>query len=243
VRARLPGLLAVLALLGAAFPLAAGAAVPANVKRVIADYRNDGRIDPCKHSAKDLRDTLKAISADTEQYAPDFPAAVEAALEARARGACDKKAAGGGGGGGGDGAGSAPAAPGAGGSAPPAPSPAPAPPPAAPSPGGEVVAEPPAPPASGAGITQGAPPPQDNRPNVVLTRPASGAGAGDAPLPVVVLGALLAACLLAGLALLAMRRFGWGEERLAGTRHAWAEASFRTGGIWQDFTDWVRLGR
>ena len=40
-----------------------------------------------------------------------------------------------------------------------------------------------------------------------------------------------------------MRRFGWGEQRLAGARHAIGEAGFRTGGTWQDFSDWVRLGR
>ena len=39
------------------------------------------------------------------------------------------------------------------------------------------------------------------------------------------------------------RRFGWGEERFAGTRHAWGEAAYRTGGTWGDFLDWVRPGR
>jgi hypothetical protein len=65
----------------------------------------------------------------------------------------------------------------------------------------------------------------------------------EARLPLGILAGVLAAALLAGAAALIMRRFGWGEERLAGLRHACAEASYRTGGTWQNFTDWVRLGR
>ncbi len=80
MRARLLCLFALLAVLGGVAPTVASAAVAKNVKRVLSDYKNDGKIDPCRHSAKDLRDTLKAIEANTEQYAPDFPAAVEAAL-------------------------------------------------------------------------------------------------------------------------------------------------------------------
>ena len=48
--------------------------------------------------------------------------------------------------------------------------------------------------------------------------------------------------LLAVLLALAARRFGWGEERFAGARHAWGEAAYRAGGTWGDFVDWVRLG-
>jgi hypothetical protein len=66
---------------------------------------------------------------------------------------------------------------------------------------------------------------------------------GFAKVPLIVLAALLAAALLAGLLVLAAQRFGWGEERLAGARHALAEAGYRTGGTWHDFTDWLRLGR
>jgi len=42
---------------------------------------------------------------------------------------------------------------------------------------------------------------------------------------------------------LAVGRLGWGDERLAGSRHTWAEARYRAGGMWSDFTDWLRLGR
>ncbi len=245
--ARLIGLLALAAVLLCTGPTVAAAAVAPNVKRVLADYRNDGRIDPCRHSAKDLRDTLKAVSADTEQYAPDFPAAVEAALEARARGECDKTR-------------KLPGAPGndedstgagAGAGTPPA-----APPPVQPSTSNPSTTAPPAlpdatpeaapiaaPTPSGAGITQGVPAPADNRPDVVLTRPAAKPVATETPVPLIVIAALLGACLVAGLVALAIQRFGWGEERLAGVRHAWGEAGYRTGGTWQDFTDWVRFGR
>src|SRR3989442_8258695 len=59
---------------------------------VFADYTKDGHIDPCKHSAAELRRARADIPPDIEQYAPDFPEALDAALEARAGGRCDKKA-------------------------------------------------------------------------------------------------------------------------------------------------------
>src|SRR3954453_4107667 len=58
---------------------------------VFADYTKDGKIDPCKHSASDLQKARADIPPDIEQYAPDFPDALDAAIEARARGACAKK--------------------------------------------------------------------------------------------------------------------------------------------------------
>lgn len=254
--ARLTGMCAVASVVLFAGPAVAGAAVAPNVKRVLADYRDDGRIDPCNHSAKDLRDTLKAVTAGTEQYAPDFPAAVEAALEARTEEGCDDQEETGNEAPDGDGAGGAgtPPAASATPSASPAPTASPTPAasstpsspsspsstaPTAPSVPSQPVPEAPAPP--GAGITPGVPPPADNRPDVVLTRPVPQSVADDMPL--IVLAALLAASLLAGLLLLAMQRFGWGEHRLAGARHAWGEAGYRTGGTWQDFKDWVRFGR
>src|SRR6266508_2660432 len=62
---------------------------------VLKDYQKDGQINPCAHSEKTLRDAQSQIPNDIEQYAPDFPAALAAALRARAAGACDKKAGGG----------------------------------------------------------------------------------------------------------------------------------------------------
>lgn len=254
MRIRLLCLFALLTVLGGVAPTVASGAVAKNVKRVLNDYKNDGKIEPCRHSAKDLRDTLKAIEANTEQYAPDFPAAVEAALEARASGDCRKPEA-------------TPtptptatATPSSSSSSPPPASPAapaapssppdsapeapavqdPAPAPTA-APTEEVVPVPPAP--DGAGITPGTPPPTPNDSNVILKRTAGNDGSELGPAPWIALGGLLGAALLAGLILLFLKRFGWGEERLAPLTHAVGEAGYRTGGGWQAFTDWVRRGR
>jgi hypothetical protein len=67
----------------------------------------------------------------------------------------------------------------------------------------------------------------------------------DDRLPLVL---LVPAGLLALLALLALlyallSRLGWGEKRLVGVRRAWREATFRAGGTWGDFADWIRVGR
>jgi hypothetical protein len=48
---------------------------------------------------------------------------------------------------------------------------------------------------------------------------------------------------LAALLYAALSRLGWGERRLAGVRRAWREATFRAGGTWGDFADWMRVGR
>lgn len=265
---RVLGRLAVLfILLSFGLPTVAGAAVPANVKRVIADFRNDGRIEPCRHKAKDYRETLELVEADTEAYAPDFPIAIQAAREERVEADCQRKEA--------EedaederepqdeSAGSPPApapTPEPPAAVTPAPAPAPtvAPAPAGPvlpkldSPGADVTPAPSASPAPipeaipaptavpGAGITPGVPPATTNRPDVVLTRSTDNS---EARLPLAILAGVLTAALLAGLLALLMRRFGWGEERLAGLRHSWGEASHRTGGTWQNFADWVRLGR
>jgi len=254
VRPRSLCLVLLVLFVGAAVPAVASAAVAKNVKRVLADYKNDGKIDPCRHSAKDLRDTLKAIEANTEQYAPDFPAAVEAALEARAAGDCRKKE---------EKAEATPTAtPTPTAAAPSAPSAPPSPPasaaPAAPStpeapavpeappaataaPPQEVVPEPPAP--GGAGVTPGTPPPPATDPNLSLERTAARSESALGPLPWLVLGALLGAALLAALTALFLRRYSWGEERLAPVVHAVGEAGYRTGGTWAAVTDWVRRGR
>ncbi len=73
---------------------------------------------------------------------------------------------------------------------------------------------------------------------MLLNRPHEGTPVGV----LIALGLLALSALLAVLALLA-RRLGWGEERLAGPRHAWGEATYRAGATWADFVDWIRLGR
>jgi hypothetical protein len=40
-----------------------------------------------------------------------------------------------------------------------------------------------------------------------------------------------------------LRLFAWDPRWLAATRHAVAEAGWRTSGAWEDFTDWLRRGR
>lgn len=280
--ARFRSLALLLFVLSLGLPAVADAAVPVSVKRVITDFRNDGRIEPCRHTAKAYRATLEEIEADAERYAPDFPIAVQAAREARVDTDCQKEEE--------EkeqaeqqeaeeqndepeeNSGSAsppstnpPAA------ATPAPAPVPAPvapaptaapaapaipvlpesdpppvseaspvPTVSPDPTPTVAPEPTAPPGSGAGITPGVPPATTNKPDVVLTRTTDNSGAR---VPLAILAGLMALALLAGLLALVMRRFGWGEERLAGLRHSLGEASFRTGGTWENFTDWVRLGR
>jgi hypothetical protein len=63
------------------------------------------------------------------------------------------------------------------------------------------------------------------------------------PVSILVLAGLLALLALLALAYAALRRLGWGDERLAGVRRAWHEAAFRAGGTWGDFADWMRVGR
>ncbi len=73
---------------------------------------------------------------------------------------------------------------------------------------------------------------------MLLDRPHEGTPLGL----LIALGLLALSALLVALALLA-RRLGWGEERLAGPRHAWGEATYRASATWADFVDWIRLGR
>jgi hypothetical protein len=225
-------LLAVLAALAIPVlgPSAAAAAdkLPADVQSVVDDFRADGEITPCKHTVAALERTSQLAPSDIAQYSPDFPAAVEAALEARRKDDCGA-AKGGESAGAGAGA-AAPAAsatPGAGGSASPAPADKAATP--APTPQPTAAATP-------------APTPV---PAATAAEPTFVTVSHNEPIPLGlwILAGLLALALLAWLVLAALGRLGWGEERLAGPRHAWAEARYRAGGVWSDFTDWLRVGR
>src|SRR3712207_3837337 len=80
-------LLLALALLALAAPAAALADA---FDDVFEDYQRDARIDPCRHSEKTLQDARRQVPNDIEQYAPDFPDALEDALERRARGDCEE---------------------------------------------------------------------------------------------------------------------------------------------------------
>jgi len=251
VLARLTGVLTVMLALLAGLPAPAGAALTRDAQRIYDDYRSDGVIEPCDHTATSYRATLEQVTPDIEEETPAFRPAVEAALEARDAKKCKPEDASEQGGqtapatgsssgganpapadsGRGD---SAPApAPGAGTASPPATSePAPAqsgtdagaPEPASPAPARPVPAAPAAPAAAAA--------------PVLLERPYAGTPTG-----LLIAAALIGLTLLAVLATLAARRFGWAEERLAPTRHAWGEAAYRTSATWGDFVDWIRLGR
>ena len=63
------------------------------------------------------------------------------------------------------------------------------------------------------------------------------------PVALLVLAGLAALVALLALAYAALSRLGWADARLAGVRRAWREATFRVGGTWGDFADWIRVGR
>jgi hypothetical protein len=214
-----------LALLVAAFALvlAAPAAAPADsFDDVYEHYRANGRIDPCAFTPQQLEQAKRQVPNDIEQYAPDFPEALDAALAARARGIeCGRPPA------------PAqtqtqPAAPPAQPGATPPASPAPD----TPVPGGQTPQPTPSP-APAQGVADQAIP------------AAAAARASDAGAPAaLVLLAILGAILLTGLTAWGAARFwAWEPAWLQRTRHATAEAGWRAGASWAEFTDWVRMGR
>ncbi|MEO8689612.1 MAG: hypothetical protein ABI611_15540 [Solirubrobacteraceae bacterium] len=247
--ARLTGAFVVACALLTALPAGAAAKFSREPQKVYDDYRSDAAIQPCDHTVATYRRTLEQITPADEEQTPAFRPAVEAALRERARGkrGCLRQdsptqpganggSAAGGANGGSDTTPSPPA------QTAPAPAPAPAPPPASaapPAPGGtapSVQATPtptvaPAPP-----VANSAPPPATAP--TLLNHPHHGTPTGL----LIALGLLALAALLVAFALLA-RRFGWADERLAGQRHAWGEATYRAGATWADFIDWIRLGR
>jgi hypothetical protein len=228
---RRTGVLAVtLALLVVPASAALAAKLPADVQSVVDDFRTDGVISPCKHTVAALEKTSKLQPADVASLSPDFLPAVDAALEARKKDHCKGDAA------------AAAAAPtataspsaGAGATATAAPSASAT---ASPTPTASpsATATPTATP-----VPTAAPPAATPAPTPVLTTVSH-----DEPVPLglwILVGILAFAAVL-WLVLFALGRLGWGEERLAGPRHAWGEARYRAGGVWSDFTDWLRIGR
>jgi hypothetical protein len=57
------------------------------------DYKADGVINGCGYTEGQLKDAQRQVPPDIEQYAPDFPGALQAALEQRARGCGGQKIA------------------------------------------------------------------------------------------------------------------------------------------------------
>jgi hypothetical protein len=249
VLVRLTRALVVACALLTALPAGAAAKFTREPQKVYDDYRSDAAIEPCDHTVAVYRRTLKQITPDVEEETPAFRPAVEAALRERERGKrdClegDSPTQPGTGGGAAGGTNTTPSPPAQ--TAPPATTPAPAPPAtAAPTPAptpapGRTAATPqptPTPTVAPAPPVADSAPPAPTAPTL-LDRPHTGTPVGLW----IALGLVALSALLVVLALLA-RRLGWGEERLAGPRHAWGEAAYRAGATWADFIDWVRLGR
>jgi len=212
------------------------------VKRVYRDYRQDGKIDNCKHSRKALKRTLQSISDEFDADFPDFREAVKAAIKDWDKKRCEEQKA----------APTPTATPFPTSTPAPVPTTAPPPPPPpppstgaippvktpkpskTPKPPSESDITPPAPTVTPTPTATATPPAEAQ---LVVTRPHP----EDANLtvPLVLLLAALLGLLAAGGAAIYARRTG----HLAGWGHAWREAGYRATGAWGDFSDWLRLGR
>jgi hypothetical protein len=203
--------------------LAAPAAAQATAfDDVFADYQKDGRIDPCAHALGDLRAAKGKIPNDIEQYSPDFPDALDAAIEDRARSACPTGGAG------------------------------------ATTTSATTQGQPTATVADPVSTTEltaaattvpqppGTAQPSQSAADGAIVNAASRTpdrGADEVPVPLVVL-AIVGGLVLLGLLVWGLARFfAWDPAWAAGSRHAVAEAGWRAGGLWDDFTDWLRPGR
>ena len=200
----------------AAVSLAAPAAANANAfDKIFHDYQQTGKIDPCKYSQGDLQSAQSQVPNDVEAYAPDFPNALQAALEARAGGGCHS----------GGKAAPAPVAPAA-----------PTPTTAAPQPTPGVTTTP-APAAD--------PAPAPAAADQAIARTAAAAHNSDAgvPAPVVALAVIGGLLALGGLLYGLAHWLAWDPRWAQRARFAMAEAGWRAGNTWSEFADWVRLGR
>ena len=200
---------------------------------LLRDYRGDGRIDTCSHTEADLAQARSQIPKDIKQYAPDFPAALKAAIAARARGECT-----------GQGTNTQPGTSTApGGAAPGTTAPgttAPGTTPTAPGqPGAGTVPKAATPPGAGTAPRRGG-----SVGVVSETIPVSVAESDPlSPAVIVVLAVLAGLLLLAGLLALVAYFMGWGPGPLKPAWDSVREASWRGEAAWFEFWDWVRLGR
>lgn len=208
--------------------LAVAPAAHANAfKDIFGAYRKSGKVDGCAYSAKQLTDAKQQVPNDIAQYAPDFPNALDNAIQQRAAGTCAK-------------------APGAG-------SPAAGSPTASSSSGPTATTgEPPGatsgptlPPA--AGQTPQPTPTPAPAPSVtdhaVLAASKTKTSDAGVPAPLVALAIVGGLMLLGALAYALARWWAWEPRWLVRSRHAGAEAGWRASGAWAEFMDWVRLGR
>jgi hypothetical protein len=213
---------ALFALLAA--PAAQASSADKTSSKIFADYTKRGRLDACKYTTEELQTALDHVTPDIRQYASDYPDAIKAAISQRAGGGCET-----------DTGGSAPPPPAVTTSTP-APTPTPTAAPTTTTTAGRKVAEPPAPP-----LVAPPTPPADS--TAAIDRAAAASPDNDAPAPLVGLGVLAVLLALTAAMVLALRRYGLGEGRLAPAYHSWREARWRAGGVWEDFRDWLRLGR
>jgi hypothetical protein len=212
-------LIAVLLALLAVVPAAQASAF----KDIFGAYKQTGQVDACKWSARQLADAKQQVPNDIEQYAPDFPNALNDAISKRAAGGCSKQAA----------------------AAAPTTS-TPASPPSQPT--ATTGVPPGTTPAAPASSQAPQPTPTSNPAPAIADKAvlaASKSRSSDAGIPaplvaLAIIGALMAlAALLYGLA----RWWAWEPHWLVRARHAGAEASWRASGSWAEFMDWLRLGR
>jgi hypothetical protein len=79
------------ALLLGGLVIAAPASAASSFETLFHTYQQTGTIASCKYTVGELQSAYNQVPPDIEQYAPDFPAALQAALQARARGVCGGK--------------------------------------------------------------------------------------------------------------------------------------------------------
>jgi hypothetical protein len=189
---------------------------------MIKDYTQDGRLDPCKYSEKQLRDLKDLIPNDFQQYA-DFDDAVDDALAKRAQGACNKGAP----------KSDTSAPPAAGGTTPPPSTGAPADTPA-PAAGAQPPPTPNASPTAAPAVAAG---------NEIGQAARSTEPATDAPFPLIALAVLAGLLALGTLVFGLVRWRAWEPAWADRFRHAAGEAGWRASSTWAEFTDFVRFGR
>jgi hypothetical protein len=193
--------------------IAAPASASSAFETLYHGYQQTGEIAACKYSVAELQSASSEVPPDIEQYAPDFSAALQAALEARARGVCG-------------GAGNA-ATPNA---AKPVVTTKPKTPPPPSAPG--VTPEP----------TQSAAAVASPIAAAAADAPMGG-GSGTGKVALIVVAALMAALAAAAIwwtvAVLRGREPAW----MGPAGHALGEVRLRAGGAMREFADWIRLGR
>src|SRR3954471_15025519 len=206
--------------------LAVAPAAQANAfKDIFGAYRQRGQVDPCKWTAKQLSDAKRQVPNDIDQYAPDFPQALDDAIAKRAAGACAKQAA--------TTTSTAAAAPPTTSSSGPTATtgvPPGSPPPA---PSGQQAPQPAATSKPAPAIADGA----------VLAASKQRSSDAGIPAPLVALAVIAVLMMLAALLHALARWWAWEPDWLVRARHAGAEAGWRASGSWAEFMDWVRLGR